>query len=471
MGFRVLIVDDKEGVGNLLHEHLTNVFRNGAGISWPPGWPSDANRYPTVEVLGKGTLDPLLEAKRAPTVARRLTRAVETPPDVVITDLALSDEEVKELDKQGGTNSTGEQDPTSQLAATTGFQILTGMAPTTPVIATTYASNPRIFDACWQAGAHAVARKPAKDEQMSDFWEMAQRQKKKRSLTAEQEENARTWGPQIETYLRTITQEVVKAVQANAFTRMQSAVPRQLPFWLALDRDRLEPQHIDGTSLMLLEPKGLPGLFELGREEPRALFALTTRMWDHVQTVLAEYNAEINHFSGHTALIFHGVYGEADQQSNLQDTLLCASRLLSLFEQGGPIRESLDAALRECEEEVFHTYRQRERHEMAKYIEQPCFGATVLSVEPRRDAIYGRVGTEARWQHTVQSRYFDLLRSAQTEIHNRERESVDEFTGRSILIHDEEPRVDGFEIIAETPEPESRELAGFNLLRVVPSRD
>jgi CheY-like chemotaxis protein len=360
--------------------------------------------------LNKETVEALVEAEDEAAVREVL--AEEEMPQLIVTDLALSDEEVEDLDDRGGTEVTGSKDPTEQLARTTGFQILRAMAPEVPVIATTYASNPRVMQACWKAGAHAVIAKPATDEQMAAFFMFWQyKDNPTAELSESQKRKGRRWRRRIEAYLRAISQEVLKAVQAKALAEMQSVAPRPLPYWLALDHERLRGRRIEGTSLMMMEILGFRHLAELAITKPDSLFELVNGIWKVIQSVLEGSGAEVNHFSGDVGLAFHGVYDEDEGQRGLEDTLRCGAQVSALFDgDKAPARMALI-------QKIWEHYDGRREEKLVKHVESGAFGIRIVSIQPANDhALYGKVGATSRWQHTTLNCHFDVLQAARTEI-------------------------------------------------------
>jgi CheY-like chemotaxis protein len=441
MAFRVMIVEDKPDLRRLLSQHLDEPFRREIQHVRPESWIKHAEEHLTIQSMSEPALNALVKAKEESTV-QEIFVALKEQPDLIITDLALSKKEVEKLDNRGGTEVSGAKDPTKQLDATTGFQILRAMAPEVPVIATTYASNPRIIEACWKAGAHAVIPKPATDEQMSACYALKQYSKNPyMKLTESQKRKGRRWSQRIETYLGAIAQEVLKAMQAKALAQMESVVPSQLPYWLALDHDRLDGRRIEDTSLMMLEIKGFFRLTELGMVKPKALFRLVNEMWDEIHPLLEKSGAEINHFSGETALIFSGVYDDGERNTELEDTLRCGAEVSSLFDQLGPLRMRLVETIWDC-------YDAAARRDMVKQVEGDDFDAQIISIQPLENhALYGKIGGSSRWQHSTLSRYFDLLHAAKSEI-NRVKSMLAREQGESFLLYNrhEKPEIPGFEI-------------------------
>jgi CheY-like chemotaxis protein len=468
MAFRVLIIEDKPSLRSQLLLHLSEPFHGETQHAWSDDWVKHAENHLEVKALNTATVEALVEAKDEAAVREVL--AEEKMPQLIITDLALSDDEVEELDDRGGTEVTGSKDPTEQLALTTGFQILKAMAPEVTVIATTYASNPRVIEACWEAGAHAVIAKPATDEQMTAFFMLWQyKDNPTAELTESQKRKGRRWRRRIEAYLRAISQEVLKAVQAKALSEMQSVVPRQLPYWLALDHERLEGRRIEGTSLMMMEILGFRPLAELAMAKPDSLFKLVNAIWDEIQPVLENAGAEVNHFSGDLGLIFHGVYDEAEGQRGLEETLRCGAEVSALFTgDKSPARMRLI-------QEIWQHYDGEKEREMVKHVESSAFGIRIVSIQPMHDhALYGKVGALSRWQHTTLSRYFDLLQAARTEIARVESRWTPE-PEETFLLFDKRatPETNGFDIksldkfLRSGQAPFERELLQWEIHRVL----
>ncbi len=483
MALRVLIIEDQSDLRSFLHARLHEAFRKKARHGWPAGWPEDAKKYLQIDVLSDDELGALRKLKRVQAVKKRLEERDE-PPHVIITDLALSTSEVKKLDKAGGTEPTGAKDPRKQLEHTTGFQILKAMASTVPVIATSYASNPLVIEACWKAGAHAVIPKPTSDKRMEayyGYWKLSRNPEAK--LVKYQTDLAKKWGRKIEVYFQAATHEVLKAVQARALTRMESVAPRRLPYWLALNHDRLEVTQIAGTSLMLLEIEGFSELATLGKSKPKALFRMMNEIWDQVQPCLVNSGAEINHFGGDAALVFHGVY-EEDTPGCLEDTLRCGAEISRLFEIRGPVR----ARLAEVIAESYSTAPDRVITGLKRHVEGASgntFNVRVISIEPpEEDALYGCLGASSRWQHSTLSRYVNLLRAGKEVLDEAQRTYSQENGfrrgGESFLITNrlEPPAVVGFTTeslkdILEKDPPEHPELLELEIHRVfkLPDRE
>lgn len=488
MAFRVLLIEDKPDLRGLIREHLDEAFSQSVNHGWPEDWPKNPEKHLIIEVLDEANLKALVKTKRRQTIRNRFAR-LDEEPHVIITDLALSNPEVKRLDKHGGPEVTGAKDPSKQLAQTTGFQILEAMATTMPVIATTYASNPVVIDACWKAGAHAVIPKPATDEQMSAFYAHWKKglNNPHYGLTRSQKEKAERWGRRIDSYLSTVTNEVIKAVRAQALSQMESVVPRHLPYWLALDRERLDGRRIKGTSLMLVEVEGLSTLANLGIVDPKSSFELINEVWDQIQPLLKASGAEINHFAGDAALIYRGVYDDDDgHPCQLGDTLRCGAEISRLFELRGEVRTKLQDVIKER----YSSRPEREIKGMEDHVGGTNFDVRVISIEPPEDgALYGRLGASSRWQHSALTGYFNVLKAAKAQL-DLSRKQLSESSpsealtlgqgGESFLIYDahgQRPAVSGFaiqslrDLLDRPPDNDFPELAGLEVHRVLPEPD
>jgi class 3 adenylate cyclase len=450
MPFRVLVVEDEPGQRGLVSDFLRDQFRELPAEDWPPGWPSHRSIQLEVESLTNDEIGRLL-ADRARGRLDRHAGADALSHDVVITDLALSRGEGERLGTRG-TDAKGKRDPTRPLDDTTGFQLLKRLAPQKPVIVTTFASNPRVVDACLNAGAHAVALKPANERAMAQYYFIYRngaggplRWKRR------QKKLGNEYGPRIDTYLRAVAHEVLKAVKTRALCEVQAAVPRQVPFWAAADRERLRPQRLSGTSLLLMDVRGFSRLVELGKNKPQAVFELMNQVWGQVLPILERYDGEVNNFVGDAALVFRGVYDGTSGTAELAETLECAREISRLFDSGGPVRTRLEELIRERYSElVDHDYQTAAN--MLAHVGGATFGVRVVSIEPdESEALYGRVGSPpVRWQHTVLSRFMNILARGESAIGGWEKDEELKFTrvdGESFLMrsrHVAAPVVPGF---------------------------
>lgn len=148
------------------------------------------------------------------------------PPDILIVDLAMSQEEGERMLSAGGLDTFSEDqprtlsDPRDALRALTGFKLLRAYARKVPVIVTSYWPNPLIAQHCLVNGAFAYVRKPvlAKADHSQDFRHAAELGTTAMDKAAK--ENASTLDVVVVHYLTDAVSEVLKAMTARWVSTM-----------------------------------------------------------------------------------------------------------------------------------------------------------------------------------------------------------------------------------------------------------
>ena len=223
---RILIVEDCREVGSTLRDYLTDhltrlvsghpEFDGGAGYPDACGEPGraqlrqyrhaleklpdeffsvagvqDEPARPTVELFPLNSLGSLLGAGAQVTVGDSYddvpdldglrAQTDEYSPDILLVDLALSDDEVGAMVRRGGDRAprrrlgitryhrTRLKDPRPALRQLTGFKLLLAYARDTkkPVIVMTYSRNPLVYQHCLVSGAFGMLQKPVDRRDMA----------------------------------------------------------------------------------------------------------------------------------------------------------------------------------------------------------------------------------------------------------------------------------------------------------------
>jgi CheY-like chemotaxis protein len=428
MSTKIIIVEDAEEIRGIVCDHLAPKMREVEYGAWNNGWESlRENRYDVIpgvhpafeELVGANDESILWDW-----YVGRESRILQA--DVAILDMALTEEETLHLEEAGGTDTSGKTDPTTALQATSGYRLLQMLKKRIPVIATTFANNPRVTTFLLKSGAHAVVTKPLNDADMKlvyQIWKSPRRRGPSiLSLTESQLEGARTLGPAVEAYLQTVANEAAKAVKENILRGLMGSTPAYVPHWLISERESFEAEKVDNSDLMLLDVRGFSRLVELGKDKPEGVFGLMNIIWESVIDVLNSHDAEINNFIGDAALIFRGVYGSPRSAAEIRETLTCAEELTNLFQPQSALREKLLVAV--------DAYYNQTRFidngvysRMVELISSDTFGIRIVVTSPDVDeALYGRVGTDRRWQHTILSRFMNALARTESAIGQWERD-------------------------------------------------
>lgn len=435
-----MVVEDAEEIRGIISDHLLSKLREVDYGAWHNGWESLRDTHyeilpgahPAFEEL------PNVEDEGAlwEQYREREPRILQT--DVAILDMALTEEETLRLEEAGGTDSSAKTDPSGALQRTSGYRLLQVLKQRIPVIATTFASNPRVTTFLLKSGAHAVVTKPLNDSDMRlvyQIWKSPRRHGGSvLSLTDQQSETARSLGPVVEAYLQTVANEVAKAVKENILRGLRGSTPANVPHWLISERESFEAEKIDHSDLMLLDVRGFSRLVELGKDKPEGVFGLMNIIWETVLDVLAQHDAEINNFIGDAALIFRGVYGSPRSAAEINQTLTCAEELTRLFVPDSALREKLliavDAYYNQTRFIDNNVYAQ-----MVELVSSDVFGIRIVVTSPDVDeALYGRVGTDRRWQHTILSRFMNALARAESAIGQWERDRTVQLAGTGCHI-------------------------------------
>lgn len=449
--FNITIIEDCGGTRGILDSLLLEKIRRASEISLP-AWPMAADIDFEIDTVSESVIEDLSAAESKEEMATILDEycSKHPDPDLLILDLALSKEQATALDTAHGAERMGINDPHAVLEGTSGFRILKLWKDRCPVLITTYAKNPHVVTRCLDAGAHDVILKPFTDEEMNwvhNTWK--NRDAKIANPGEEAIHEAEQRMPAIKTYVRSVVHEVLKSIRMVALRELEGAAPAHVPFWLATDVGRMQPGTLEGTNLMLIDVRGFSKLGQEGRSNAYTIFDVMDAIWTRVFEVLKDHDAEVNNILGDAALAFRGVYGAVRAPVSLADTLACARLTNELFEPDRPLREELVKIIEERYKALRDT--ESEAHEkMLELVRDPNFGVRVLSIEPDEpEALYGRVGPDHRWQHTILSRFMNFLARSESAISGWEREpGYERQRGESFLLwrkdRKDQPDFDGF---------------------------
>jgi hypothetical protein len=341
-------------------------------------------------------------------------------PDLLILDLALTDAETDDLESEGGTDASGQRQPTRALNRTTGFKILKYVASQSaddaPIpLVTTLASNPRVTSACLNEGAFGVVVKPAGSSVMPFFYDVARNPAVQGAASRRLIKQATRLAPAIDNYLTQLACETRKAVREAALRRSRGHAPLPVPFWAAHDRLSLKAKALKDTNLLLMDVRGFSRLVALGIDKPEAVFDLMNLIWEHVLGVLAKYDAEVNNFIGDAALVFRGVYSRNGTSTMLQGTIDCARELCAAFASDGPMRKALLDAISSAYGSILYAH--ANAGAMLSHVRSENFGLRVVIADPdEKEGLYGTVGSNRRWQHTILSRFMNALARAESAV-------------------------------------------------------
>ena len=452
MPFNISIVEDCGGTRNILDSLLSEQITS----AWPnslPAWSKAGDPSFTIDTVDSQTIDELVEAKTPEQAQEVLERYFEerVRPNLLVLDLALNEEQRDALDDAHGREEFGINDPEETLAETAGFITLQAWKDHCPVLITTFAQNPHIVTRCLDAGAHDVVIKPLNDDDMTSVFSTLMTRDAKVANPGEKAiREAEQHMPGVETYVRCVAHEALKAIRAVALQGLEGAAPAHVPFWLATDLERISTADaLDGTNLMLIDVRGFSRLGEAGKSKPAAVFEIMNVIWGEVFDVLREHEAEVNNIIGDAALAFRGVYGAVRAPVSLADTLTCARLVNELFESDRPLRDRLIEIV-ECNYDALVDTENRAREEMLDLVSDENFGVRVISIQPdAQEALYGKVGADHRWQHTILSRFMNFLARAESAIGGWEKdEGYASERGESFLLwrkdREDDPDFPGF---------------------------
>jgi CheY-like chemotaxis protein len=483
--FHIAVIEDCEGTRGILNERLLEKIKEVSGVSLP-AWPDAVDIRFEIEPVGQEVIDGLAAVEKPdealPLLEGHFAARDHLTPNLLILDLALTGEQAKALDCAGGGDAMGIEDPGEALEKTGGFIALQAWDDRCPTLVTTYAKNPHVVTRCLDAGAHDVVIKPLPDADMTSvhhtFMDLKANVAKPREDEVHEAEEHKA---AVDAYVRCVAHEILKAVRMSALHGLEGTAPAHVPFWLATDLARFDPEVVDGTNLMLIDIRGFSEMMQRGRSEPIAVFDLMNAIWAEVFKLLKTHGAEVNNIIGDAALAFRGVYGVEREQASLADTLTCARTISELFEPGGKLRSTLVNIVNERYEALVHK-ESRAHPEMLELVGGQDFGVRVISIEPdAREALYGKVGASHRWQHTILSRFMNFLARGEAEISRWEREEdYQHRPGESFLLwrmDKELPVFDGFSF--EPPQEFRGQKRGkirdlpddVEVLRVVPPTD
>jgi hypothetical protein len=483
--FNIAVIEDCEGTRGILNELLLETIKKASGVSLP-AWPDAVDIRFAIEPVGQEFIDRLV-AVETPDEAFPLLQAYfdardHLTPNLLILDLALTNEQAEALDCAGGGDAMGIKDPGVALEKTGGFIALQAWDDRCPTLITTYAKNPHIVARCLDAGAHDIVIKPLPDADMTSVHHTFMDLKAEVARPREDEiREAEEHKAAVDTYVRCVSHEILKAVRMTALHGLEGAAPAHVPFWLATDLTRIDPDVVDGTNLMLIDIRGFSEMMHKCKTVPMAVFDVMNAIWTEVFDVLKAHGAEVNNIIGDAALVFRGVYGVEREPVSLADTLTCARLISELFEPKGELRTTL-ADIVDQRFEALADRESKAHPEMLDLVSGEDFGVRVISIEPdAREALYGKVGASHRWQHTILSRFMNFLARGEAEISRWEREKdYQHRPGESFLLwrKDKElPSFDGFSF--ELPQEfrgrkrkKIRDLPDdVEVLRVVPPAD
>jgi CheY-like chemotaxis protein len=443
MPFRIVIIEDSKGVRNILDERLLQTMRESASSDALPGWPNVDDIRFAIETVEEQVIDTFARADTIETLTATLEDyfGVAGHPNLIVLDLALNKEQTKRLDRSGGRDEKGIKRPDKALERTTGFAILRAWQGRCPILVTTYACNPRVVSTCLASGAHDVVVKPLADRDMTDYykaWTLRNSQVARPDCKVMKKVDE--WMPQVDTYVKRVAHEAIKAIRVVALRGLEGAAPSYVPFWLAADATRINPAALDGTNLMLVDVRGFSTLIDKGKSVPDALFEIMNSIWTAVLSVLQQHEAEVNNFIGDAALIFRGVYAPKQSVMRITDTLNCAREISELFEPDRELKAELMQIVNDHYDAMIDNENTDHEHSvletMRRLVSGVNFGVRVISIEPdTREALYGRVGPAHRWQHTILSRFMNFLARGESEIGTWEKQGdFERRPGESFLL-------------------------------------
>jgi len=420
--FRILIIEDSTDSSSLLEANLEKTIKNSdKNLAWFSNWPSYKEVQYDIKTLGDKDLKSLTSVTGHSSLETAVRAIIEKEkigkPDMVVLDLALTKNETNTIERNGGTDRTGLNRKTSSaLEKITGFNLIKIFRELSCfVLVTSYSSNPVVEVLCLEQGANAFVLKPFSSDEMKVLVKLQDKDVLK-NLCECRQELAKETEPRIKNYMCRIANETLKSIREIAIFRSCGASPNPVPFWLAVEKERVLHKIYPKSNLMLMDIRGFSKIVELvsASGKPAIIFDLINLIWSEIYEVLADYDAEVNNFIGDAALVFRGVYDYDEKDFELSSTLKCALELCQLFQPNGVIRTRM--ASHHAMEQLRNLDNFPAYHELLAFInDEAKFGFRIVVAMPDPDkALYGKVGAnDTRWQHTILSRFMNML--ARTE--------------------------------------------------------
>ncbi|MDR2599062.1 MAG: hypothetical protein LBC73_02170 [Oscillospiraceae bacterium] len=414
--FRILTIEDTTSIASLIEKKTIPRIKKGNGqLNWPSNWNCYRAIKYSIKTINSETLERLTELSSANKTDEFIAAvsAVHNEydkTDMVILDLALSESEAEYLRRNGGKDVHGlNRNTRHALTNLTGFKLIDAFRQLQCiVVVTSSSSNPSVETLCIEQGANSFILKPLDSEEMTflaDVFDSGDKLSK--HITAKQKADAKKEFPKIDNYLVRIANEILKAIRDVSVNRYGNSL---VPFWIAVEKELLSDRSHSNTNLLLMDLRGFSKMVNLASNNPSVVFGLMNFIWSEICEVLNEYKAEVNNFIGDAALVFRGVY-DSENHCSLCDTIECALKLCALFEIDGVIRKKLleDAKRLNTLKSV------KDFNELEKLITNPeTFGLRIVITAPDSDeAFFGMIGNNGRVQHTIISRFMNMLARAE----------------------------------------------------------